>query len=486
MGHQKNNTELYAIGKTMPNATELEEAVLGALMISRDAVTSVMDIVTPDTFYHNSHKVIYRAILDLFTACEPVDILTVSNKLRKGGELDSVGGSVYLAELTNRVASAANVEYHSRILAQKYIMRRVIEAGTKAVKAAYEDHDDAFDVLESAERDLFSIWNNNESKGATQLAGPALEALKTAHAAAQAVDGVVGVPSGLLTLDKVTGGYKSPDLIIIAARPGMGKTALAMNAAFNAAKNGHPVAVFSLEMSKTQLANRILASYTGINSHRLSNGNLHDYEWQELQTAVEQMASIPLYIDDNPGMTVYQMMAACRRLKMKHGIKMVVVDYIQLMEVRDKPKGQNREQDVSQISRGLKLMAKELEVPVIALSQLSRAVETRGGTKRPILSDLRESGAVEQDADIVAFIYRPEYYEIMEDENGQSLKGIAEIIFAKHRNGGLGGKKVGWKDATTTFFDLDENQPVPATIATAATQFPATARPSQDNEDIPF
>ncbi len=406
-------------------------------MLERDALPTVIDILRPESFYHEAHQAIYRAIIRLFERAHPVDLLTVTEELRKNGELERVGGSYYLVELTNRVASAANVEYHARIIAQKHILRELISLSTRTIKEAYDETSDVFSLLDETEKGLFAITQNNLSRTFESMGVLSGRVLRQLEELAQKTDGLTGVPSGFYDLDRLTSGWQPSDLIIIAARPAMGKTACALSMALNAARDfSKPVALFSLEMSNTQLAQRLVSMVSSIPSSKMRSGRLEDYEWQQLQAAVELLSRVPIYIDDTPGINIFELRAKCRRLKIQHDIQLIIVDYLQLMSgSNENLRNTNREQEIAGISRALKNMAKELNVPVIALSQLSRAVEVRGGTKRPQLSDLRESGAIEQDADIVSFIYRPEYYGFMEDEKGRSTKGIVEFIVAKHRHG---------------------------------------------------
>ena len=481
-GRQSSDNSAEIFGKGPPQAPELEMAVLGALMIDRDSITAVADILTPDCFYQEQHREIYRAIQLLFSAGNPVDILTVSNLLAKA-KTDIQ--PYYLAELTNIVASSANVEYHARIIAQKYVRRRVIEVSAESMRAAFDDSQDDFSVLEQAERGLFSVWSGMSGSASKPIHAAAKDAFKAAELATQ-TKGLTGIPSAFTCLDRITGGWQRTDMIILAARPGMGKTSLAVNMGFNAAKQfGVPVALFSLEMSQTQLATRILSDIASIDSHKMRQGKVTQDELMQLAKITEDLAGVPFFIDETPALTIFQMRASVRRLKMRHNIGLVIVDYLQLMSGSGE-RGQNRDVQLGEITKGLKQMAKEMKIAVIALSQLSRAVETRGGNKRPQLSDLRESGNLEQDADIVSFIYRPEYYGIMEDESGQSLAGVAEFIFAKHRNGALGTERLRFDAQFTRFSDFDS----PA----FSTQFP-TAAPSWNpaqipaasrDEDVPF
>lgn len=461
-------------GRMPPHAKELEEAVLGALMIEREAVTAVMDILKPESFYFQEHQNIYREIMGLFNSNSPVDLLTVTEQLNKAGTLAASGGAYYLVELSNRVASSANIEYHARYIQEKYIQRSLGTIGATIARDAYANEIDVFEVLEASEKALFDLSMGQSSQDAKSLGDIAGKVLIQSEKSmrSRAAGGVSGVTSGIAALDKETGGWQPSDLIIIAGRPGMGKSAFAISTvAYNAAKSGVPTAVFSLEMSETQLVARIMAGESGVSSRNMSNGDLHDSDLQLLSDATEALAGIPLYIDDTPAISLTTLRAKIRRLKMKRNIGLVVIDYLQLMKSSGGKDG-NREQEVSRISQGLKSIAKEMNIPVIALSQLSRAVETRGGAKRPKLSDLRESGSLEQDADIVSFMYRPEYYQILEDEKGNSVKGIAELIIEKHRNGALVTVMMKFEDRFARFSNMD-----------SSTQFPG---PKKNDDDLPF
>lgn len=382
----------YVFGKLQPQALPLEEAVLGALMLEREALPVVMDILRPESFYHEAHQCIYRAALRLFERSNPVDILTVTEELRKSGDLDRVGGSYYLVELTNRVASAANIEYHARIIAQKHIQRELIHVSTRTIKDAYEDTTDVFTLLDDAEKGLFAITQNNLSRTFESMGTLSSRVLKQVEELSKKTDGLTGVPTGFTDLDRITSGWQPSDLIILAARPGMGKTSCVLAMALNAARDfGKGVALFSLEMGSTQLVQRLISMESEIAGSKMRNGKLEDYEWQQLQTTVERLSQVPIFIDDTPGINIFELRAKCRRLKMQHDIQLVIIDYLQLMTgASENNRNANREQEIAGISRALKNMAKELSVPVIALSQLSRAVEVRGGSKRPQLSDLRE------------------------------------------------------------------------------------------------
>ncbi|MCB0564341.1 MAG: replicative DNA helicase [Phaeodactylibacter sp.] len=480
----------YVFGKVQPQAIPLEEAVLGALMLDKDALSIVLDILRAESFYLDAHQLIYKSMLRLFEKSQPVDLLTVTEELKKTGELEAAGGPYYLVELSNKVASAANIEYHARIIAQKFVQRELISVSTKIIRDAYEDTTDVFNLLDDAEQGLFAIAQQNLSRGFESMSSLAAKAQKQIEELRHKEDGLTGVPTGFTELDRLTSGFQRSDLIILAARPGMGKTAMTLSLAKNAASDfGKPVAIFSLEMSALQLAQRVISMEAEISGMKMRNGQLEEYEWQQLNAALERISEVPMYIDDTPGINIFELRAKARRLKMQHDIDLIIIDYLQLMSGGGDNQRGNREQEVSAISRALKGLAKELNVPVIALSQLSRAVEVRGGTKRPQLSDLRESGSIEQDADIVAFIYRPEYYDILEDEEGQSLKGVAEVIIAKHRHGELKTIKLRFTGEFARFSDLDD--PDFGALPENTFENPQSniiTRPSKmnDDEDIPF
>ncbi len=416
---RKEDLSEYVFSKVPPQALPLEEAVLGALMLDKDALPVVMDILQSESFYSDGHKLIYKAILRLFEKSQPIDMLTVSEELKKSGDLEVVGGAYYLVELTNRVASSANIEYHARIVSQKHIQRELIRVSTNIIKDAYEDTTDVFNLLDEAEKGLFDITQNNLSRNYESMGSLASKTLKMLEELKDKKDGLTGVPTGFTDLDRLTSGWQPSDMIILAARPGMGKTSLVLALAKNAAMDfDKPVAVFSLEMSNVQLVQRLISMEAEIPGSKMRNGKLEEYEWQQLQSAIERMSEVPIFIDDTPGINIFELRAKCRRLKMQHDIQLVIIDYLQLMSGgADNQKG-NREQEISSISRALKGMAKELNVPVIALSQLSRAVEVRGGTKRPQLSDLRE--CVTGDT----LIYLPENGTYKKVEDLLSLKNF--------------------------------------------------------------
>jgi len=445
-------------GKLPPQAVDLEEAVLGAMMLEKDAVTAVIDMLHPDVFYKEAHQAIYSAIHKLFSSNQPIDILTVTNELKSGGNLELAGGAYYITQLTSRIASSANIEFHAGILMQKHLQRELIRISTETIRDSFEDTTDVFDQLDRAEQNLFQISETNLRKK-TQLMEDIIHTVLQQIDAARKHDSTyTGVPSGFSELDSITGGWQKSDLIVVAARPGMGKTAFVLSMARNmAVEYNKPVAFFSLEMTSEQLVTRLLSSESELSANQLRKGQLQSYQWEQLNARINKLVRAPLYIDDTPALSVFELRAKCRRLKAQHDIQMIIVDYIQLMTSGQEGKG-NREQEISTISRSLKSLSKELGVPVIALSQLNRSVETRPNTsKKPQLSDLRESGAIEQDADLVLFIYRPEYYKLTEDENGNSTEGKAMIIVGKHRNGATGEIRLRFVSNFARFEDLESS-----------------------------
>lgn len=459
-GYKVDKSSLISLekGKIPPQALDLEEVVLGAMMIDKKGVDEVIDILSPEAFYKEAHKFIFEAIFKLFEGSEPIDLLTVSTQLKKDGKLDLVGGDFYLIGLTQRVSSSAHIEFHARIILQKFIQRSLIKISNEIIEDAYDETKDVFDLLDNAEAKLYEVTQGNVKKSTESAQSLVIQAKKKIEEISNK-EGLSGIPSGFDKLDKLTSGWQPSDLIIVAARPGMGKTALTLTMARNiAVASNQPVAFFSLEMSSVQLITRLISSETGLSSEKLRTGKLEKHEWEQLNVKVKTLEKAPLFIDDTPSLSIFDLRAKARRLASQYGIKLIVIDYLQLMTAGGSQKGGNREQEISMISRNLKALAKELNVPVIALSQLSRAVETRGGSKRPLLSDLRESGAIEQDADIVSFIYRPEYYKIDEwdDEERSPTEGQAEFIVAKHRNGGLDNIRLKFIGHLGKFDNLDE------------------------------
>jgi len=424
--------------KVMPQAIQIEQVVIGAAILDKNAYPNISEKLRPESFYLQAHGAIYEAMTQLFENSKPIDILTIQNQLSKNNKLEEIGGLNYLMELSNMVSSSANIEYHAHIILQKYIQRQLIQISTLTINEAYAGDMDVLEMLDATEQALYDITDQNMNTGFLPVSNIAAGVATKLEKLSQQPEALTGVPTGFSHLDKMTNGWQKSDLIIIAARPGMGKTAFSLSLAYNAAANGRPVGIFSLEMNNDQLVERLLSMDSMIPATSIKQARLSAEEWPVLAASVAKISSLPLYIDDTPAINIFELRAKCRRLKQHHGISMIVIDYLQLMRGVDK-KGSNREQEISSISRSLKAMAKELEIPVIALSQLSRAVETRGGDKRPILSDLRESGAIEQDADIVTFIYRPEYYGINDDEDDDTS---SEIILKKNRHGAVGTTKL--------------------------------------------
>ncbi len=447
------------MGKLPPQAVELEEAVLGAMLLEREALSTVIDILSKEAFYKEQNGRVFAAMVALFNRSEPVDILTVTQELKRTGELELVGGAYYVSALTNRIASAANIEFHARIVAQKYLQRELIRLSTETIKVAYEDSTDVFELLDETTKNIFEILDSNVRKQHDKMSTLIAKALVEIEVASNQKEGLLGVPSGFTSLDRITGGWQKSDLLILAARPGMGKTAFVVSMAKNAAVEfNKPVAIFSLEMSSLQLVKRLISSETEIAQDKILKGNLDNHEFVQLNERIKKLSVAPLYIDDTPALSVFELRAKARRLKENQKVELIIIDYLQLMSGGADAKG-NREQEISHISRNLKSLSKELEIPIIALSQLSRQVENRpGGSKRPQLSDLRESGAIEQDADMVMFIYRPEYYGLEVDENNEPTRGKAELIIAKNRHGALDTVKLRFIGQYAKFADLDYSE----------------------------
>lgn len=444
-------------GKLPPQRLEMEAAVLGALMLEKDALTTVVDILKAHSFYKDGHQRIYKAISNLFDKSEPIDQLTVVQELREMGELEAAGGVGYVAGLTMHINSAANIEAHARVILEAAIKRELIRTATDILRDAYEETTDVFELLDATEKNIFQVSEDNMRKGVDSMQDLMVKAIKELEEKKHQKDGLTGVPTGFSALDRVTSGWQPSDLVIIAARPGMGKTAFVVSAMRNAAVDfKKPVAIFSLEMSSLQLVNRLISAEAELDSEKIKKGNLADYEWAQLNHKISALSSAPIFIDDTPALSIRELRAKCRRLKSQHDIQLIIIDYLQLMSGGEAGRpGGNREQEIASISRALKGIAKELNIPVIALSQLSRSVETRGGDKKPQLSDLRESGSIEQDADMVIFLYRPEYYKITEDEMGNPTQGMGEVIIAKHRNGSLETVQLKFIGRFTKFADLD-------------------------------
>ena len=446
-------------GKLLPQDKELEEAVLGALMLEKDAYSIVCDILKPESFYDPANQKIFEAIRQLGMQQQPIDMLTVTQQLRVDGTLNDVGGPMHISELTSNVASAAHIEYHARIIAQKYLARQLISFCAHIQEKAFDESYDVDDLLQEAEGKLFEISQGNLKKDFTQIDPVINNAIEQIEAAAKRENGLSGIETGFHNLDKLTSGWQNSDLIIIAARPAMGKTAFVLSMAKNMAVDYNtPVAIFSLEMSNLQLVNRLVSNVCEIESEKIKSGRLQQQEWEQLHSRVRKLYGTPLYIDDTPSLSIFELRTKARRLVREHNVKIIIIDYLQLMNASGMKFG-SREQEVSMISRSLKQLAKELNIPIIALSQLSRKVEDRNdNNKRPQLSDLRESGAIEQDADIVCFIHRPEYYtRSSEDASGRSIKGLAEFIVAKHRSGSVDDVEMRFIGKYAKFQNWDDN-----------------------------
>ena len=413
-----------------PASIEAEQAVLGAMLLKPDAVTTAAEELSADDFYRETHRLIFEAMMELKERTEPVDLVTLTEQLKKADKLAKIGGIPALSLIANSVPTAANVHYHARIVHEKAQLRSLIAAATEIAGAAYESADEVEDIMDSAEKRILQVSSGKRSKDFVPLQDILLDALEQIDLRYNNKGCITGLPTGFTELDHLTAGLQKSDLILVAARPSMGKTAFTLNiAAHVVLRAKEPVAFFSLEMSKEQLVQRLLCSEGRIDSQRLRVGELEEKEWGDLIDTANRLSAAPLYIDDTPGITVMELRSKARRLKAEHGLSLIVIDYLQLMQGRASKSGDNRQQEISEISRSLKALARELNVPVIALSQLSRSVESRQ-IKRPMLSDLRESGSLEQDADIVMFLYREDYYD-PETEN----KNITEVIIAKHRNG---------------------------------------------------
>jgi replicative DNA helicase len=452
-------TALDAGGKLPPQAPEFEEAILGAIMLEKEALKDAMETLQAKHFYVDAHQYVFECMIDIYNDNHPVDILTVTEKLKTKGYLEIVGGPYFIAKLTSRVSSAANLQYHAHIVIQKFIQRELIRISGQTLTDAFDDTADAFKLLDATEKDLYEVKNDGMKRSYQEISDVMEIAIKQIEANVEKKDGLTGVPSGLKTLDHITAGWQKSDLIILAARPGMGKTALALSMLRNAAVDFHKaVAIFSLEMSAPQLVTRLIASESGLSSEKLKKGQLEDHEWAQLHSKIQRLSKAKIFIDDTPSLPVFELKAKCRRLHSKHNIELVVIDYLQLMRGEDSGnKNGNREQEISYISRSLKALAKELNIPIIALAQLSRDVEKRGGDKKPQLSDLRESGSIEQDADMVGFIWRPDYYKFS-DSGYETDPYMAEIIIAKHRNGPTDTAKVKYINTLARFDNYDENE----------------------------
>ncbi len=463
----KNDTPLLSeYGRLQPQALELEEAVIGACLVEKDAFGVVSDILKPNSFYDSKHQLIFGAIQTLAAENKPVDILTVTDQLRKTSDLDNAGGPFYIAELSRKLLSSAHIEFHAHIIAQKALARELISYTSNIQQLAFDEGQDIAELMQMAEGKLFELSKTNMKKDFTQIDPVIKEAYELLQKAAARTDGLSGLSSGFDALDKMTSGWQNSDLVIIAARPAMGKTAFVLSMAKNIAiTNKVPVAMFSLEMSNVQLVNRLIVNVCEIPGEKIKSGQLAPYEWGQLDYKIREMFNAPLYVDDTPSLSVFELRTKARRLVRDYGVKIIIIDYLQLMNASGMSYN-SRQEEVSTISRSLKGLAKELNIPIIALSQLNRSVEQRVGqggdgnvasSVRPQLSDLRESGAIEQDADMVCFIHRPEYYKMYKDQYGNDLRGIAEIIIAKHRNGAVGDVRLRFRGEYARFANIDDD-----------------------------
>ncbi|MBP3229066.1 MAG: replicative DNA helicase [Bacteroidaceae bacterium] len=493
----KGNSEEQNFSHLQPQAPEIEKAVLGALLIEKEAYGQIAEILHPESFYDHRHELIYRAIVSLALRERPIDILTVAEQLAQDGTLEEAGGAYYISELSGMVTSSAHVEYHARIIAQKSLARQLITYTSLIQTKAFDAQADVDELMQEAEGKLFEISQTNLKKDYTQIDPVIKEAYAALQRAAAQDDGLTGISSGFADLDKITNGWQNSDLIILAARPAMGKTAFALTMAKNMAVDLKvPVALFSLEMSNVQLVNRIIVNVCEIPGDKIKSGNLAPYEWGQLDHKITELYGAPLFIDDTPSLSVFELRTKARRLVREHGVRIIMIDYLQLMNASGMTY-HSRQEEVSTISRSLKGLAKELNIPIIALSQLNRGVESREGEqgKRPQLSDLRESGAIEQDADIVTFIHRPEYYHIYADAQGRDLHGMAEIIIAKHRNGAVADVLLRFKAKFARFENLNSAGDIPhpgeqnGVIASRMNTQDAPAPaglPAPDANDMPF
>lgn len=456
-----------SLGRLQPQELEFEKSVLGALLLEKDAYSLISDILTPESFYDPRNQKVYSAISKLHVAQHPVDILTVVEQLRTDGTFDEVGGVAYLSSLTQNIVSSSHIEYHARVIAQKSTARELISYSANVQDKAFDPTQDIDELMQEAEGSLFKLSQKKLKKDYQQIDSVITEAYEMLHKAAERTDGMSGIASGFHALDRMTSGWQNSDLVILAARPAMGKTAFALSMAKNIAVDQNiPVALFSLEMSNVQLINRVIVNTCEIKGEKIKSGQLEDYEWAQLDNKIKDLIGKPMFVDDTPSLSVFELRTKARRLVKEHGVKLIMIDYLQLMNASGMSFG-SRQEEVSTISRSLKGLAKELNIPILALSQLNRGVENRPGgentldSKRPQLSDLRESGAIEQDADMVIFIHRPEYYHLYKDENGNDLRGKAVIIIAKHRNGAVGDVLLSFKGQYARFENPDEETATP-------------------------
>ena len=437
------------LGKIPPQDIEAEQAVLGSMLTDQDAVIAAIEVLKEDDFYREDNKIIYTALLNIYNRAEPIDIITLKSELSSMGKLEAVGGLEYIAQLPDKVPTTANVERYVKIVEEKSMLRNLVKTANEIINLGYDETENVEDIMDVAEKKIFDVMQRKNSKGYTPIKDILIDSFTQLENLYNQKGSITGVPSGFVELDRKTAGLHGSELILIAARPAMGKTAFALNiGTYAATRAGCPVAIFSLEMSKEQLANRILCSEALVDSNKVRTGELEDEEWGKLAQTSGELSTAEIYVDDTPGISVMEIRAKCRKLKLEKNIGLVIIDYLQLIQGSGK-RGASREQEIAEIGRSLKILAKELNVPVIALSQLSRAVEGRPD-HRPMLSDLRESGSIEQDADIVMFLYRDDYY----NENSEK-KNIAEVIIAKQRSGSTGTVELAWLGSYTKFANLE-------------------------------
>lgn len=447
---EENKIAEASIGRVPPHSLEAERSVLGSMLLEKEAIIAGTEIIKEDDFYYEGHRMIYEAITSIYTRDEPVDLITLSEELKKKSQLEAVGGTAYLAELSDQVGTTANIRYYCEIVEEKSILRKLIRASNEIIAKGYDGDEEIGNIIEMAEKKIFDITQKKNQSGPESIKNVLMESLSNIEKMAESQGQLTGITTGFIDLDNKTSGLQKSDLVLIAARPAMGKTAFTLNVAINAAlKGGASVGIFSLEMSKNQLVQRMLSAESHIELQKIIHGNISEEEWPKLINAMGPLSKVNLYIDDTPGITLTELKAKCRKLKIERGLDLVMIDYLQLMS--GEGRNESRQQEISAISRGLKGLAKELDCPVVALSQLSRAPELRSD-HRPILSDLRESGAIEQDADIVMFLYRDEYY----DEESEK-KNIGEVIIAKHRNGPIGTIELVFVGEYTKFLNLERN-----------------------------
>ncbi len=443
------STEIQSLGRIPPHSIEGEQSVLGSMILDKNAIITATEILKPSDFYKEAHREIYESILEIYNRDEPVDLITLSEELKKRNTLDAIGGILYLADLSEAISTTANIRFYCEIVEEKSILRRLINASSEIIAKGYEADEDINVIIDAAEKKIFEITQKRSSEGLDPIKEVLLESFSRIEQMALNKSGLTGLTTGFIDLDQKTSGLQKSDLLLVAARPAMGKSAFSVNLAVNSALKGNAsVAIFSLEMSKEQLVQRMLSSESHVELQKIINGRLDEDDWPKLLRAMGPLSQAKIFIDDTPGITLMELKAKCRRLKMEKGLDLVMIDYLQLMS--GEGRSENRQQEISTISRGLKILAKEMDCPVIALSQLSRAPELRSD-HRPILSDLRESGAIEQDADIVMFLYRDDYYHPDSEK-----KNIGEVIIAKHRNGPTGTVELVFMGEYTKFLNLEK------------------------------